>query len=573
MTLLFSIAIFLLVLGALIFFHEMGHFLAAKACGIYVDRFSLGMPPRIAGIKIGDTDYCIGALPIGGFVKMAGQEDAPLSEEEREREYGHVPEDRWFNKKPVWQRAIVILAGPFMNIVLAVLLYAWLAAMGAEVPEWETSARIGEVQEDMPAAKAPLYKVGESGALPRMEGEPDAVGWQTGDIVKAIDGKPVEKFADVLFNALLGGEDREYRVILERPNADGTSTEYVSLIKATTPEGEEHPRFGIAHFTTPVVHEVLQSMPAAASGIQEGDVIVRANGALVDTATFIDLVEHTPAGETIALQVRRGDDLVDVNITPDTIGRSLALVYGVDSTEEADRSREPAEVFAVNDTVIPEGINAKSWIQRKDEIVAVNGKPATFEDFEQTVRKSPGETLTVTVERPAILFGLAQKAERTDFELPVDSVRAIGVTFAPRMIKQNISASQIIPKAFNQSYEAIALVVRTLQALVNRDVSPSNLGGPIMIASATTQAAAEGLPWLLRITAFISVNLAIFNLLPLPVLDGGLLVLSLLEAVRRKPLSAKVQERYQMVGFFLIIFLMVFVTYHDIRRWFESLIP
>ena len=81
------------------------------------------MPPRIFGIKIGETDYCIGALPLGGFVKMAGQEDSPMNDEEREKEYGHVPPERWFNKKPVWQRYIIIIAGPFMNLVLAVFLY------------------------------------------------------------------------------------------------------------------------------------------------------------------------------------------------------------------------------------------------------------------------------------------------------------------------------------------------------------------------------------------------------------------------------------------------------------------
>jgi regulator of sigma E protease len=573
MSIIFSIAIFLLVLGALIFFHELGHFVAAKACGIYVDRFSLGMPPRIAGIKIGETDYCIGALPIGGFVKMAGQEDAPLSDEERERDYGNVPEDRWFNKKPVWQRVIVIVAGPFMNVVLAVLLYAWLVALGAEVPEWETNARVGEVQQDMPAAQAPLYLVGEPGVTPRMDGEPDAIGWQTGDVVKAIDGKPVDKFADILFNALLGGHDREYHVLLQRPTADGATVEYVSRIKASTPEGEEFPRFGIAHFSTPVVNSVIEAMPAVDAGIEVGDIIVRANGAMIDTATFIDLVENTPQGETIDLLVERDGETVPVTITPETVGRSLALLYGVDSADEEDRGRLAAEVFGVDETALPEGVNPEDWIQRKDQIVAVNDQPVTFEDFEEAVRRSPGETLTVTVERPAILFGLVQQAGRTNYALPVDAVRAIGVTFSPRMVEQRIPASQIIPEAFEQSYEAIALVVRTLKALAMRDVSPSNLGGPLMIASATTQAAEEGLPWLLRITAFISINLAIFNLLPLPVLDGGLLVLSLLEAIRRKPLSVKLQERFQMVGFFLIIFLMVFVTYHDIRRWVEDLIP
>ncbi|MCF6286046.1 MAG: site-2 protease family protein, partial [Candidatus Hydrogenedentes bacterium] len=145
-----GILIFLAVLSFLVFFHEMGHFLAAKACNIYVDRFSIGMPPRVIGFKWGETDYCIGALPIGGFVKMAGQEDAPLTEEEREKEYKGVPPDRWFNNKPVWQRIIVILAGPVANLILAVLLYGLLAIVGKEVAELDLAARVGFVVESSP---------------------------------------------------------------------------------------------------------------------------------------------------------------------------------------------------------------------------------------------------------------------------------------------------------------------------------------------------------------------------------------------------------------------------------------
>ncbi|MFP4499861.1 MAG: site-2 protease family protein [Candidatus Hydrogenedentota bacterium] len=566
---LFSIAVFILVLGLLIFFHEFGHFLAAKACGIYVDRFSLGMPPRVAGIKIGETDYCVGALPIGGFVKMAGQEDAPMSDEEREQEYGGVPEHRWFNKKPVWQRFIVVLAGPFMNLVLAVLLYGWLAAMGPEVPEYEVEARIGQVEEDMPAASAPLYRVPDNGAPPPTEGTPDAVGWETGDRVLAVNGEPVDSFNDLVFSALLGGERQTHRVMLARETADGETVRYVSAVSPATPEEEQHPRFGVSHFATPVVGDLLEAMPAAEAGLEKGDVIREANGAIVDRAAFIELVEDTPEGDPIDLVIERDGETFPVTITPETIGRVRGLAFGVDSRDEADREREPAEIFAVTEEIEEEN----TGIQRKDRIVAVNGEPVSAAALEERVRKSPGETLEVTVERPEILFGMVQKSQRKTFDIPVDPVRAIGVTFTPRTIVRDIPPSQILPEALEQSYEALALVVGTIKALVARDVSPANLGGPIMIASVTTKAAEEGLPWLLRITAFISINLCVFNLLPLPVLDGGLLVLNAIEGIRRKPLSRKIQERFQMVGFFLIIFLMVFVTYHDIRRWFESLIP
>lgn len=565
MSLLFSLAIFIFVLGVLIFFHELGHFLAAKACGIYVDRFSLGMPPRIAGIRLGETDYCLGALPIGGYVKMAGQEDAPMSEEERTQDYGHVPEDRWFNKKPVWQRAIVVLAGPLMNLVLAVLLYGWLAALGPEVPEWETDARIGQVRDDLPAATAPLYRVPENGAAPDTTGQPDAIGWKTGDRVLEINGKSAQAFTDIMLEALLGGENTVNRVLIERVEADGAAARYISIISPRIPEGEENPLFGVGHFATPIVRTVLEDMPAALSSLEEGDVIVRANGNLVDQTSFIALVEDTPEGESIALEIDRDGQRLDLTIVPETIGRARGLVYGPGATNGGDG---PVQVLAVTDE-----FQEKTGIQRKDVVLRVNGAPVTYAQFEEMVRERPGETLELTLQRPAILLGLLQRSGEMNVELPIDAVRAIGVTFSPRMVVRDIPPSQIVPEAFRQSYQALALVMRTLKALAARDVSPSNLGGPIMIASATSRAAEEGLDWLLRITAFISINLCVFNLLPLPVLDGGLLLMTVIEGVRRRPLSVKLQERFQMAGFFLIIFLMVFVTYHDLRRWVESLIP
>ncbi|MCH7960316.1 MAG: site-2 protease family protein, partial [Candidatus Hydrogenedentes bacterium] len=202
---LFGIFIFLLVLGVLVFVHELGHFLAAKACNVYVDRFSLGMPPRVAGFKFGETDYCIGLLPIGGYVKMAGQEDAPLSDEEREGTYGHVPEERWFNKKPIYQRAIILAAGPLMNLVLAFGIYAFLAAVGTEVPMMEVEARVGLIETGSAASTAPMYRISDDNEKPDFSAPPDTEGWLTGDVILAVNGKKMNRFRDVVIEAVLGG--------------------------------------------------------------------------------------------------------------------------------------------------------------------------------------------------------------------------------------------------------------------------------------------------------------------------------------------------------------------------------
>lgn len=549
-----DIVIFLLVLSLLVAVHEFGHFIAAKACGIYVDRFSIGMPPRIIGFKWGETDYCIGALPIGGYVKMAGQEDSPLSEEEREKDYGHVPPERWFHNKPVWQRAIVLVAGPFMNIVLAVLLYGALAAIGSEVPEFELNAKIGQVEEGSPAESAPLY-LADSG---RTTGEPDAVGWKTGDEILTLDGEPVENIARLAVLAILDGDEQVRNVVLQRPNPDGTYTRYLSPI---TPkllsEDEDYPRFGVGPFESAQVRETFEGQPAAAAGLQPDDVIVRVDGQPVDRAGLIELVSKAKPGQSFNLDVERGGEAVQIALSPVPVGKIEGMVALPES--EADDAR-------VVVAGVEQHLSDLASIKPGDVITAVNGQSVSAKQFKAIEQQSAGTDLTVTIERPARLFGLKQAAETLTVALPVEQISWMGVALGPKMVFHRVPPSQILSEAFKRSYEAIALTLGTLKALVMANVSPKDLGGPLMIFDITTKAAEAGWAWLLKITAFISINLAIFNLLPLPVLDGGQLLVNGIEAIRRKPLSPVFLERFQQVGLVMIIALMLFVTWNDIGR-------
>jgi len=564
---IFSILVFLFVLSALIFFHELGHFVAAKACGIYVDRFSIGMPPRLFGWRLGETDYCVSALPIGGYVKMAGQEDAPLSEEEREKDYGHVPSHRWFNNKPVWQRIVVLLAGPFMNLVLAVFLYALLAALGGQVPEWEVSARIGAVEPGSPAAAAPLYRQQEGVAPEDYTGQPEAEGWQTGDVVVSLDGRRVDNITDLAISAILGGVGTPHYAVIERRGADETAVRYVSPIAPALLEEEAHARFGVAPFETVKVGKVLEGHPAEAAGIEEGDLIVRANGKSVDRSTFIALVEQVEEGATLNLEVMRGVQQLTVSVQPKTVGRLRGLTLAVGP---ALAEGETYPVVAAVNTDFAEG----SGIQRKDVIVEVEGQPATLDRIQALELRSPGKTLRVKVRRPAILLGLLQDQEELTLDLPVDPVRAIGVALSfPVEVFHRVPAAQIVPEAFRQSYLALERTLLTVKALIVRDVSPKDVGGPVMIFDVTAKAAQAGLTWLLKITAFISINLCVFNLLPLPVLDGGGILLQAVEGIRRKPLSPQFQERFQQLGLLLIVSLMLFVTWNDLGRWISELKP
>ncbi len=564
---LFDILIFIVVLGLLVFFHELGHFLAAKACNVYVDRFSLGMPPRIAGIRFGETDYCIGALPLGGYVKMAGQEDTPLSEEERDQTYGHVPEDRWFNNRPVWQRVIVIAAGPFMNLVLAVILYGIVAAVGAYVPVSDTEARVGQILAGSPAETAPMFRMPADGAAPNIGGQPDALGWQTADRILTIDGKRVRTIADVGIDALLSAGEL-MSIVIERTEPDGTTTRYLSPVKSVPLGPEKRLRFGVGGFETALIGSVNEGSPAMAAGIRKGDVVLRANGKPVDAATFVKTIEQTPDGQPVMLDVQRDEKQLQISAAPNTIGRLLGMELWSSYSGRGGLDKQAKPVIVQ----VGDEFAAKTAVKPRDIIERVDGQPATIALMDDIERTRPGQTVNVDIRRPAILYGLLRKESILTSALPIASVRALGVQMDTKMVYHKVAAGQVVPEAFKLTWQAGERTVRTLEMLLRGKVSPKELGGPVMIYQVTTMAAQLGYSWLLNITAFISVNLCIFNLLPLPVLDGSLLVYLLIEGVRRKPLNMQVLERIQQFGLLLIVGLLLYVTFNDVSRLVSNLV-
>jgi regulator of sigma E protease len=565
---IFNIGIFILVLSWLVFFHELGHFLAAKACGIYCDRFSLGMPPRIFGMRLGETDYCIGALPIGGYVKMAGQEDVPMTEEEREKEFGDVPPERWYSTKPVWQRVIVIAAGPLMNVVLAVFMYGVVAAIQHEVPLYEVDSRIGQIEEGSPTLEAPMYAIVSEGAQVDRSKEPDTVGWRTGDRVISVDGAPIKNIIPDLAAqaALAGGE--ELAVVLERTASDGTSTRYKSYV---TPkimsEGERLARLGVAPFFAIKVNGVIEGSPAEEAGLKKGDEILRADGVPVDRYTLILTLADFEDDQSVELEVENQSGTRTVTMPTRAMGRFPDyLIYVPEDDGEEDEAR-PVVVG-----ISPEQEEA-TGLKPKDIITEINGEPVTFAKLQELEHGKPGAVLAAKVLRPAIWHGLLRNESTFETDLKLDRVGSIGIEMVDKTVVAEVPPSQIVPEAIHSTQKAIGVTFKTLTSLVSGAVSPRELGGPVMIGQITSQAARRGIPWLVEMTAFISINLAIFNLLPLPVLDGGHLVFLAIEGIRRKPMSTRVMEWVQQAGLVFIIMLMLFVTFNDVHRWIANIIP
>jgi regulator of sigma E protease len=566
-----NILVFLVVLGVLVFVHELGHFLAAKACGIYCDRFSLGMPPRVWGFRWGETDYCIGALPIGGYVKMAGQEDAPRSAEEREQEYAHVPPERFYSSKPVWQRAIVIAAGPFMNLVLAFILYGTVAAVGAEVPETKVDNRIGVVLPGSPAAEAPMYllKEGQSAQQASLTGNPDTVGWQTGDRVLTLDGRAVESIIqDVRIDAVLGA-GRKHTLEIERALPDGKTVRYASAVEPKTFGADPHPRFGAGPYQTALVDHLFKGSPAERAGLQPNDIIVAANGRPVDSMTLTDTVEKANEGDTLQLDVLRDGKHVALSLAPEVVGR----ISGVSFDPPLQLNDKPNAQPVVAGVSVE--LEEKVGLKPNDIVLKVGGQPATVALLEKAEHENAGDKITLEVRRPAVVGGLLRKESIQTIDLPVRKVGAIGVVWQPRSVFYRATPSQIIPEAYEKSYLALVRTVQTLKMLVtgSDSVRAKDIGGPVLIYQIMSQARQLGWNWLLEMTAFISINLCVFNLLPMPVLDGGQLLFLAIEGVRRKPLDMRVLERVQQMGLVVIVLLILFVTFNDISRIVTNMVP
>lgn len=450
-----TILSFLVVLGVLIFVHEAGHFMAAKWAGIYVHRFSLGLgsPIKWLTFKRGETEYSVSWLPLGGYVKMASEEEEATSAAlEGPGSDVQVPPDRVFEAKPVWKRMIVILAGVTMNFLFAYLVYAGLAARNGRQVLEET--RVGAVVDSLIPAGAEALRT-----------------LQPGDRIASIAGMPVTSWNDVM--------------------------------------GQ------------------LQNAP--------GDVI---------PMTLDD-------GRTLELSVHS-----------DALRERLYV-------SQAVQPWRPAVV----DSVGPNTAAARAGLQPGDSLLALDGQPITqWQDFQNLVQARPRQPITMLVARAGQQLELRTTTDTAVVPLGGDSTRTIGFLGIGGRLDvrtEEYSLGQALVAGWRQTAESSTQIFRTVRGLFSGRVAGRELGGPILIGQLAGQATRMGLDALLGFMALISVNLAILNLLPIPVLDGGQFLFLLAEGVLRRPLSLKLRERLTAVGLVLILLLMVFAFSNDIRRVIE----
>jgi regulator of sigma E protease len=448
MTYLIGALAFIFILGAAVVLHEFGHFIVAKLLKIRVETFSVGFGPRLFGKRWGHTDYRVSAIPLGGYVKLGGDEsNAPLEGAGA----ADIPPEEMFNLRPRWQRILVALAGPVMNILTALAI-----------------PLAGALMYGVPATPAPVV----SYVVPGGAGE--AAGLQPGDRIISFNGTESPKWDLIRGDALLS-PGQPLPVVVERGG------QRIALTIVPTPHTEDGETVGFLDFIPDyggvpvVIRDVANGSPAAEAGLQIGDRIVAVNGQPVRSAEQVTQFIRDHKSQPITLTIDRHGERKEITASVRRLSDGRERL-GIETAEDIPFRR--AGLMAA----------ANYAVQSNVEILRLTGK-------------------------------------------------AVGQVFAGKRSARN------------------------------------TLSGPIGIYRAASRSV-EKLGWdgLFSMLGFLSLNLGIFNLLPIPVLDGGAIFLLLIEsglALIGFSLSTAVRERIQQVGFVMVILLMVFVIANDVLKQFS----
>jgi regulator of sigma E protease len=535
---------FVVMLGVLIFVHELGHFLAAKACGIRVLKFSLGFgsPVGIGRFRMrwvrGHTEYVVCWIPLGGFVKMLGETPDPESAPELA-----AHPDETLESKPLWQKLIVIFAGPAMNLLLPVVIYTGILSVGFP----QADSIIGEVEIDSPAA---------------------AAGLRPNDRVTAIDGTPVQWWRQIndAFSAHTSGE---LAIQYERDGVEQTARLSIESRQRSDVFGEL-----VAVGWSGFYHSRPQAMialadralPAYRAGLRNGDRITEVAGEPVaDWYAFAEAYAAAGRGGEVSIALTRGRETAeDVALQIPALGEleSLGVI------------RADVLIAEVTDDSPAAGVGLRSG----DLIQRVNGATThSFESFADSVRSGGGQSLALRVlrEGEALEVSVTPALVETDvtgFGIEVPRYR-IGITgnnllAVPGSIgfEQVLNPLVSVPRATAITIEVTQLFMRGLGKLVTGDVPRNQLSGPIGIAEIAGKALERGWMDYLQTLILISINLGILNLLPIPLLDGGQAVVFLVEGIRNKRLSQRTREFVQQVGITMLVLIMGFAFWNDISR-------
>lgn len=513
------------ILAFLIVIHELGHFFAARSVGVKVEEFGIGLPPRIKGWRKNGVLWSLNALPIGGFVRVKG-EDA------NDREPGSL------HNVSAWARGWFLIAGPLMNLAAAVVISILLVATtGVQIER----PFISGVESDSPAQMA---------------------GWLPGDRIVSIDGQPINSTTEAS-EVVRANVGEEVTVVIQR----GGETIETSVIPRENPpagQGSTGITFTDARFSDVQVDVVRPNTPAAKAGMQPGDQIVEING-----------VEIEAMAQAIVM--------LDANI-----GQDISVTYMRDGEQSTVEFAVPAASLPVTE-VVAGSPASRAELYASDEITHVNGDPITTGSaFITTMVERSGQQveldyirttsdgrveMTTTLNVPDI-----SELDRTQVLaniglslLQPSGFHQLGIEPIGYVAYESIPASQWIQEGWSQFTGLITGTVDALRMAFSGGAPLDSFVGPIGMGQMTGEliASANGnvMPILLNLTMLISIALGLFNLLPIPALDGGRLVFVIVEILRGgKRVPPEKEGAVHMIGMILLLGLIFYIAFGDITR-------
>jgi len=424
------------VLGFMILIHEFGHFAVAKWLGVRVEQFAIGFGKRLIGFRRGETDYRINAIPLGGYVKMSGEN--PMD--------SRTDDPREFMNHSRWHRFLIAIAGPTMNILLAIVLLTTVYMVHYEYPA---------VYDEQPV-----------------------IGW------------------------------------------------------------------------------VLKDTAAAKAGLEVGDRITRIDDVQNPNWEQVELKEALNPGQPLALQIDRNGKILDKTVVPEATG--------IDQIGYAGWAPKESTV-TITDLV--SGMPAeKAGLKEGDEILSVDGKPVP-------ALASMVESLKITKDKPIAITVLRDGQQKTFTVQPVPSDKWYRIGIGSMQMKvKTLPFAQAMQLSLHENRQNALLILELVKKMAQRKISMRSIEGPIRIGQAAGEAARrKGWTPLMSLTAAISLNLGIFNLLPIPILDGGVILFLCIEGLMRRDISMNIKERVYQAAFVFLVLFAVMVIYNDLMKTIPGL--
>lgn len=545
--------VFALFLGTLIFIHELGHYLFAKLLNVKVLKFSIGFGPPIVAFRRGETEYVVSWIPLGGFVKMAG--DQPYEE--------LTPEEakRGFLAQPPWKRGLIVGAGPAFNLIFPVLIY-FAVNLG---PTQAISTRVGTVEPGMAAA---------------------AAGIESGDRILAVDGKRVGTFGE-LRSALEHLYDKQIPVLIDRNGVEKTlQLSPTRTVEAGPLEKVSQGRIGILPAVMPAVVGVPSGSAAEAAGLRTFDRILSIDGR--------DASDEVKLKEALASALTEGSGPLEVKVLRPNVqaqaGFALQLpsvhtvslprleapdAYGkLGGAERADlyvanvRGGSPAEAAGLKEgdrLLSINGKQLKSWLGVRDALATLDEQ-----EFALAWRSREGTPREARLKQAKVSFRdeFNQKDEALDLGVTTRAVFAgerdpLFQPSRPEIITLHIGPGQALSQALTIVPKITRDTALAIVRLITGRVSMDKVGGPGTLWTIVTPSVERGVDYFLSVMAIVSINLGLMNLLPIPILDGFHLLAAFWEGIRRRPIPIRAREIANVIGLVLLAMIFLRVLYND----------